>query len=202
MLPSDLDLCGYAAAAYTSPATFVVAGDVYCVVTDTPNATIFSFRGTVPTSLEDWERDVYAWPTELPDHPRLGRLHSGFARGADAALEPLRAILPTRKPIVATAHSLGGALAIATTALLVDSGVPVACCTTFGAPRISMDRRVGDILCETPGKRYRNGRDPVPPEPALFYLTDRPWTCLTSKHPTAFILDDHYIASYMEALKP
>ena len=86
----DANLCAASLAAYSSPATFVAGGDVHAVVTQRLDATVIAFRGTVPTSWEDWFRDFAVWPARIADHPTLGRCHEGFISGAEAILDQLR----------------------------------------------------------------------------------------------------------------
>jgi len=194
MDPIDLALCGLAQAAYSTPATFVAGGDVHAAVSDHDGLTVISFRGTVPEDWEDWFRDLAAWPRR--DHPRLGPCHDGFLSGAEAILPQLAPVLTPSRPFALTGHSLGGALAIATAALLIDNGLTPARLTTFGAPRVGM--ALGPLLAPIPGCRFRHGDDPVPEVPSWPYLNDRPWT--TIGRPSPIPIDDHMIAGYLAAL--
>jgi triacylglycerol lipase len=194
---ADTVLCAAALAAYSTPATFAFQ-DVHAVMTETDGVAIIAFRGTVPSSWEDWFRDCAAWPTRLIDHPIIGPCHSGFADGADALLDRLRGVLSRDKPYMLTGHSLGGALAIAAGALLCDCGLPPTCLTTFGAPRVGMGPLAG-ILTPITGHRYRHGEDPVPEVPTWPYLTDRAWTRIGTPGPDP--IADHAIAQYMLALE-
>ena len=196
MNPLDLILCSAAQSAYSTPATFIAGGDVHAVVTDHDGLTVVAFRGTVPTSWDDWFRDFAAWPYRIAEHPHLGLCHEGFLRGAVDILPQLTSVLSAAKPFVLTGHSLGGALAIAAAALLVDGGLSPAHLTTFGAPRVGM--ALGPLLAQIEGRRFRHGDDPVPEVPSWPYLTDRPWTAIGS--PALNPIDDHEISGYAAAL--
>jgi hypothetical protein len=197
-LAFDADLCALALAAYATPATFIAAGDVHAVVTQRLGTTVIAFRGTVPTSWEDWFRDFAAWPDRVTNHTSLGRCHDGFITGAEAILQQLRGILSPSRPFALTGHSLGGALAIATGALLVDCGLVPTRLTTFGAPRVGMS--LTGILARVEGRRFRHGDDPVPEVPSWPYQNDRSWTRIGE--PTVNPIDDHMIAGYLAALVP
>ncbi len=197
-LSFDANLCAASLAAYSSPATFVAGGDVHAVVTQRLDATVIAFRGTVPSSWEDWFRDFAGWPARIADHPTLGRCHEGFISGAEAILDQLRGILSPSRPFALTGHSLGGALAIATGALLTDCGLVPLRLTTFGAPRVGMS--LAPILARVDGRRFRHGDDPVPEVPSWPYVNDRGWTRIGE--PSLDPIDDHMIAGYLTALAP
>lgn len=194
----DAALCGMAQAAYATPATFIAGGDVHAVVSRGLGPTIIAFRGTVPTSWGDWFRDFAAWPDRVTNHPSLGLCHDGFITGAEAILQQLRGILSPSQPFALTGHSLGGALAIATGALLVDCGLVPSRLTTFGAPRVGMS--LNKVLGNVDGRRFRHGDDPVPEVPSWPYLNDRGWTRIGE--PAVNPIDDHRIAGYVAALAP
>jgi hypothetical protein len=193
----DADLCQASLAAYSAPASFVVS-DVHVVVSTTHDLTVIAFRGTVPTSWQDWFRDFAAWPEQLLDHPSLGPCHAGFVSGAEDILPKVRPILWPSRPFAVTGHSLGGALAIAAGAMLMDCGLIPARVTTFGAPRVGM-AKLAEKLRQIPGRRYRHGDDPVPEVPTWPYLTDRGWTRIGDPGPDP--IGDHAIEKYFEALQ-
>jgi hypothetical protein len=195
-LAFDADLCAASAAAYTSAPTIVAAGDVHAVATWRGDTMVVAFRGTVPTSWEDWFRDFAAWPERVVNHPTLGACHDGFLTGAEAILPQLRAILPTARPFALTGHSLGGALAIMAGALLADRGLLPVRLTTFGAPRVGMV--LDKVLRDVDGRRFRHGDDPVPEVPCWPYRNDRGWTRVGE--PAIDPIDDHMIAGYATAL--
>lgn len=191
---SASQLCAAAAAAYSAPATFVCAGDVHVVVSEIDGITIIAFRGTEPDCLADWLRDFDA--IEADGGP-LGECHEGFLTGAGAAMPFLLPII-AGKQFAIVGHSLGGALAICATGLLVARGISPLLCTTFGAPAVSADGVLGRLIAHVPGVRYHNGDDPVPFVPPCPYAQDRAMTGIGK-----WVLDpiaDHMIASYALAL--
>jgi hypothetical protein len=192
---TDISLCAAAAASYSTTAS-VEVGDVHAVLTLLGGLTVVAFRGTVPTSWEDWFRDFSAWPARVVDHPTLGLCHDGFVMGAEAILPLLQPKLSG--PYVLTGHSLGGALAIALGALMTDCGRPPLRLTTFGAPRVGM-KMLAAKLALVRGTRYRHGADPVPEVPSWPYLNDRSWTAIGEANDFDPI-GDHAISRYALSL--
>jgi len=192
---NDITLCLAASAAYTDKPTFVVGGDVYVVITVVDGITIVAFRGTEPSNIKDWIRDFDAIPTE---NHYLGLCHRGFLTGAVAAV-PLLIPLLEGKQFIIVGHSLGGAMAILTGALLTALKMPPIQVTTFGAPNSFIANDVIRILKPIPGKRFRNGDDPVPLVPTWPYHQDREFTHIG----TASIdsISDHFIAAYYSSLE-
>jgi hypothetical protein len=185
-------LCAAAAAAYTAVPTFIVGGDVHVVLSEVDGATVVAFRGTSETDIEDWLRDFDAIPA---DGGPLGTCHRGFLTGAQAALPEILARLPTDKPTAITGHSLGGALAVCMTGLLVARGITPAVCTTFGAPAVGTDT-LARLIAPVPGERIWCGDDPVPF--ASPYQQDRPLTHIG--HAMLDPIADHAIDRYAAAL--
>lgn len=188
---SDLDLCRASALAYSKAPTLAV-GDVHAVLTPMDGHTVVAFRGTVPTSWQDWFRDADAFPTPVADHPRLGLCHRGFVTGAESILPLLRPSLSA--PYILTGHSLGGALAIATAALLTDIGFPPARLVTFGAPRVGIGSALATILKDVTMTLYRDGDDPVPEVP--IYPFRHPCALTAIGVPLIDPIEAHSIARY------
>jgi pimeloyl-ACP methyl ester carboxylesterase len=122
-----------------------------------------AFRGTVPTNLSDWLRDLDCFPKVNDD---LGILHQGFLNGAMAGLQGTLQALGGRGATL-VGHSLGGALAALTAALMLTSGHPVVRLVTFGCPRTTLWTH-RDVLADIPGHRFVRILDPVPGVPPLF----------------------------------
>lgn len=160
----DLTCLTYASEAYSAPPD-IVAGDVQAILRDLGYAMVVGFKGTDPANIRDWIRDLDALPIY---HSQLGYCHRGFLTGAEAALPLLLAKLPKDKPVLLIGHSLGGALAIDTTALLVLAGITPLQCTTFGAPRTAIGAELGQVIAQVPGDRWDDGNDPVPGLPPGF----------------------------------
>jgi Lipase (class 3) len=188
-------LCAASAAAYTVPASLVVAGDVHVVLSEIGGVSVVAFRGTEPRDAADWLRDFDAVPMLAGP---LGVCHRGFLTGAQAALAPLLLQLPHDKPVAVTGHSLGGAMAICLTALLVVHGVPPVVCTTFGAPAVSVGESLPRLIAGVPGARYRCGDDPVPMVPVFPFVQDRALAHIG--HATLDPIADHMIDRYQAAL--
>ena len=192
---ADAALCAIAAAAYLRPAQ-IIAGDVHVLTEETGGVLVISFRGTVPSSWLDWFRDCAAWPVQVRDHPQVGLCHAGFIGGAEDVLDALLGLLTPARDFVLCGHSLGGALAIATAALLTEANLFPLQLTTFGAPRVGMS--LGARLSGIPGRRYRCGDDPVVEVPTWPYRHDRALTDIGL--PLADPIADHAIAAYAAAL--
>jgi fermentation-respiration switch protein FrsA (DUF1100 family) len=187
---TDADLAALSAAAYTAPAAWA-AGDVAATLT----GNVVAFRGTVPDCLADWLRDFDAVPVDDAD---LGWCHAGFRDGARAVFPAILA--GTTGPLVLTGHSLGGALAVLTAALLRAAGQPVAELVTFGAPRAG-GFRAQQLLDGVAIRQYRNAADPVPDVPwlpGLFTHMRRLTPIIGRGAPDP--LDDHAISAYRAAL--
>ncbi len=130
-----------------------------------------AFRGTQPESLKELATDARAWAREWPGG---GRVHAGFARawlggGAGALAEQVARWLADMAParIVATGHSLGGALAT-----LLAAGDERAELVTFGSPRVG-DRAFAARFAGRPARRYANCCDliaRIPPEPVYAHV--------------------------------
>lgn len=188
---SDFELAGLAAGAYAVPASYA-AGDVAAVRT----GNVVAFRGTRPDALADWLRDLDAVPVY---DQVLGYCHRGFIDGARATL-PL--ILADRAvPLLLVGHSLGGALALLTAALLLAERRPVLGVATFGAPRAA-GGRLRAALMETTVRQYRHGDDPVTEVPFLPLVFEHPTQLIAIGQPSVDPLTDHAISGYLAALAP
>jgi triacylglycerol lipase len=194
MIINDITLCLAASAAYYDKPTFVVAGDVYVVITVINGITVVAFRGTEPSNIKDWIRDFDALPMR---NRYLGLCHKGFLTGAEAAI-PLLIPLLKGKQFIIVGHSLGGAMAILTGAILTAMKLPPIQITTFGAPNSFIGDGVTTILKIIPGNRYRNGDDPVPVVPMWPFHQDREFTHIGTASIDA--ISDHFIAAYYSAL--
>lgn len=130
-----------------------------------------AFRGTQPDSLKDLATDARTWPREWPGG---GRVHAGFARawlgtGDEGLAGQVVRWLGERAcaRIVATGHSLGGA--IATLLAAGDERVEL---VTFGSPRVG-DRTFAERFAGRVVRRYAECRDliaRIPPEPLFAHV--------------------------------
>lgn len=193
MAISDDDLARLAEDAYAAalPPGFP-EGRAVAVKTQRDDTLIVAFRGTVPTRLEDVERDLDAVPVF---HEGLGYVHQGFLEGALS----IRTLMPALKGarVILTGHSLGGALAIITAGLMICAGMAPVRVVTFGAPRAGGDA-LRHRLRDTEIRQYRHGADPVPWLPPYFEHVRAPLIEIGTASDDA--LADHAIAGYVAAL--
>ncbi len=94
-----------------------------------------AFRGTQAKPI-DWIKNSKFEPMvgELG-----GKVHSGFHSGVGEVWDDLLAVITAAaKPVVATGHSLGGALATLAAARLHEAGHPAAAVYTYGQPRVGL----------------------------------------------------------------
>jgi triacylglycerol lipase len=128
-------------AAYQNDATvvdlrFYSVADTQAFLLATRQCVVVAFRGSEPDQLADWLTDAEVYQVPGP----LGLVHRGFL----AALMDVWTDLMTRVrspelrdlPLYFTGHSLGGALAVLSTAKMLQMSLPVAAVYTFGQPRV------------------------------------------------------------------
>jgi triacylglycerol lipase len=165
-----------------------------CYVLERPEAIVIAFRGTVipgktlssvPEALKNWATNFGIGQDDMPHRP-TEKVHRGFLKGAIALLAQIQPHLtqllgkPT-KPVWLTGHSLGGALATVTGALLTQAqpmgkalqpqGIYV-----FGCPRIGNTSFAKNY--PAPLWRFANQTDLVPRVPlhtAGSLLAALPW---------------------------
>ena len=150
---------------YSGPQTLQVAGDVRADITEYTTEVVVACPGTHPSDLQDWIRDVRAFPSYFK---KLGFCHSGFGSGGIDLWAKLKDQLPKDKLVTYTGHSLGGALAQVLAALHVAEMKQTCRVVTFGAPRVpfmlnrSFKKRA-KMLTDSVG--YQRSGDPVPEMP-------------------------------------
>jgi hypothetical protein len=163
---SDYPIAVLAGGAYsTHPAGAVFDYQhLRAVVTERDGVSTVAIRGTVPTSLVDWERDVDAVCETSTNWPELGPCHRGFLEGAQGIFALLAPALAGNR-VVVTGHSLGGAVAVLLAAILVVWGTPPELLVTWEAPKAGGEK-LRKLLARVPVRQYRYGNDPV---------TELPW---------------------------
>lgn len=137
-------------------------------------AVLVAFRGT--ENFTDWRTNVKFKPEKGP----VGKLHRGFYRAAQRAWDDCIApavseFRNNEQSLWICGHSLGGALALATAALLEfgpDASIKPKAVYTFGQPRVG-NRQFARAFNENFGSRaYRfvNNNDIVPHIPPIGWL--------------------------------
>lgn len=167
--------------------------------------TVAAFRGS-EWNLWDGLRDLRGLPWW---DERTGWCHAGFLKGARGLWDSVPAfpafLLTERRPVWLTGHSLGGALALVTGALMVAAGHPPAGIVTFGAPAVAYSGGLARCLAGVPCRQYWNGCDAVPSHP---WLASHPGEVVhiggprdlrDRFSPTRY--DDHQMAEYTAALR-
>ncbi|KAK8932402.1 Lipase [Metarhizium anisopliae] len=132
---------------------------------------IFSIRGS--NNIRNYITDViFAWRS--CDFAHQCKLHTGFAEAwdeikdaASTAIKSAREKNPGYK-VVITGHSLGGAVAIISTAYLRRDGIPIDL-YTYGAPRVG-NAKFANWFSSQQGRHWRvtHENDPVPRLPPIF----------------------------------
>lgn len=148
------DRPGFFAAAGLRELRFFDDGGTQAALVQAPDVAWLVFRGTA--SLRDWWTNVQTAPVAWRQG---GAVHRGFARGLERVWSDVTAALaPVATPVIATGHSLGGALAT-----LAASRRAFACTYTFGAPRVGDEAFTRTL--RGPLHRVVLGRDAVPRMP-------------------------------------
>lgn len=107
-------------------------------------------------TLADWILDGQAWAEPI-NHPELGPLHAGFARGLPHMWTECRALIPSGAKFVITGHSLGAGRACQLTGMAyIDDIIPYAS-VRFGEPRPGF-AQLKEVLAESKviQRSYRN----------------------------------------------
>src|SRR5215469_65913 len=100
----------------------------HALVLDLTEALVVAFAGTDPVHLANWISDFDIRPTD-------GGAAAGFSTAIRSVERDILAALPTRRPVMVTGHSLGGALAVLFAQWIKAMGREVEAVYTFGAPR-------------------------------------------------------------------
>lgn len=126
---------------------------------------VLAFRGT-EMKPADIHSDANAVLTTLNGEEKV---HSGFLKAFNHVSDAIAEDLAKNKgiPVYITGHSLGGALAVMATRILVSDSQGA--CYTFGGPRVG-NAKVDDQI-KTPIYRIVNSADLVPRVPPAFIIT-------------------------------
>jgi len=119
--------------------------DTQLTVTEFDNALVVAFRGT--KDIANFVTDAKAWRVQRTFGAKSFAVHAGFCDAIESVVDELvdhiRA-MPVIKPVIATGHSLGGALARLSGIYLRKAGFSVSALYTFGEPR-SGDAALADL---------------------------------------------------------
>lgn len=179
-LPTDVELVNAAAATYVpNIEPYFEDADKSIRVFQTTRIDdglkIFAIEGT--HNRLGWFIDLFSLTLldqQGLDHRSLGPIHAGFYASAVAALTRI-ALVAQREPIAITGHSLGAALALLLTGLLIDLGIAPVKVGAFAPPRVGGPLFV-KVATSIPFCAYRWGNDPVTEVPArILDLPDFPF---------------------------
>lgn len=110
-----------------------------CLVGQTSAEIIVSFRGTLPTSADDWFQDLLAEPVASKGLP--GKVHCGFQVAVQSMIDKVAAAVNHFRsikelPVYVTGHSKGGGMAPLAAYLLKETyDIPIQQVVTFAAPK-------------------------------------------------------------------
>ncbi len=153
--------------------------DGWAYIAESDVLIVLAFRGT--QSSLNWQTNLHTWLIHPANTDQRLRVHQGFytaferlsdgARGIREKMTELEATTSDHVPIYITGHSLGGALAQISAAVLGSDRI--AACYTFGSPRVG--NYVLDVWVKPPSYRLINYADIVPqvPVPVPFVLPYR-----------------------------
>jgi pimeloyl-ACP methyl ester carboxylesterase len=160
---SLLECMAYAHRAYnpSQPEEFTVNGASVFLYLHSPDCLVVSYRGTDPTSIDDWRANMDSEPIDVRG---LGVMHRGlyehFSRLEEYVVTKLNLRDIDICQVVVVGHSMGGSMALMLAALypeLVDS------CVTFGAPKVCGTNWASIINHgQVPVTRVENDNDLIP----------------------------------------
>ena len=154
---------------------------------------VFAFRGT--DEPKDAIRDLRIIPLWTRE---LGWCPAGFLKASRRLVNKVTSMCLEKdidhKKIELTGHSLGGAVALITGALMARDEIPPAQIVTFGAPRCGRLKILDQVLVT----QYRHGKDIVPMIPPLMRRHNK---LLTFGNPDSYI-KDHFVKNYVKMKEP
>jgi len=140
---------------------------------------VVAFRGTMPSSMENWVENLDATSEEVEaGDERDGRVHKGFNEAWESVRPAVERALARAElrglPVSVTGHSLGGALAtLAARHVAAALGREVAHVYSFGSPRVGNAKFAERYNALLAGVTWRvtHWRDVVPglPPAELWY---------------------------------
>jgi hypothetical protein len=217
-IDSPFDQIGWLAPPYG-----VVLGSDAFLVGETASETILAFRGTLPPFsdspdkaqvVKDWLDDLDA--LLVPGANLPGLVHQGFLNALDALWPEIMAHTSRAKPLYATGHSKGGAVAnLAAARLAAMASPPPAAATFAGAKPGDLDFQTAYNVLVPHSVRYENRDDIIPHlPPSLDFLRllaklpifaqagAKPWTPLPPGSEGYFGVGDLRFIDWNGALSP
>ena len=152
--------------------------DTQAFVAGNGKSILIAFRGS--ESSADWMTNIQA--TTAPGPFPGTRVHRGFQDALYPAMlsvyRALRDMQDKGQEVWLTGHSLGGALAVLTAAMLCDNDVKVSGIYTYGAPRVGNGAFARELDQHLGGCSFRVVNAPdlvphVPPEPFFSHSGNR-----------------------------
>lgn len=140
------------------------------VLTRLPTCDVLAFRGS------DRPLDWLINATAIPVPTRAGLCHAGFAAAHASLWRQIKKDLNRDKPLLITGHSLGGALAEISAALVKD--FDTVWMITFGKPNVFLKRFGPDMSCLEAQISVVNGSDIVARLPKMLYGPSKTQTML------------------------
>lgn len=193
-LPSDSWFCRLAADSYAMDPQGEVHdfGADRAVIDRHSTYVTVTFRGSA--NRANWWSDFQIGPHEMTDHVDYGPCEAGFLTAADFAYSTLKSVLDPAIPIVVNGHSRGAGMIPAFVLMLLDAGYTVIRCVLWESPwTVGTKARARIQAAGVPGRQYRDGNDPVPSVPSLFWLVPWVWPITHIGAPTFDPFDCHLI---------
>jgi hypothetical protein len=143
--------------------------DGWAYILEGKDLIVLAFRGTV--SQKNWHTNFNAALIHPPNTDTNLRVHEGFygafsklsdgTKGIEEKIAEIKQATQGQIPIYIAGHSLGGALAQISAAVLGND--QIAACYTFGSPRVG--NSIFDLWVKPPSYRLVNYADIVPQVP-------------------------------------
>jgi len=147
----------------------------FAAVLEYEKVVVIAFQGTITkvevngqisfSTMKDWVQNFKVKQVDTSKSGLPGKVHFGFQKQLNLIYEKVKLSIPsgTKKSLVLTGHSQGGAVAVLATKKLELDGYKVKDTYTFAAPRTG-DRKFASSIT-TPVFRVEFGHDLVPHVP-------------------------------------
>jgi predicted lipase len=139
--------------------------DTECKVWIRDELALIAFRGTEPTHLAEWIRNIQFHKVSMPRFDPRVRVHRGFLSEFEAIRNDLLTLLFVSgvSRVYLTGHSKGAAQATIAAMRLENGGYfTIEKCVVFGSPRVGNAAFAREIRRRIPLVRFENCNDVVP----------------------------------------